>query len=312
MPMKVLVVDDTNTDRLLLKLHLSKLGYTTLEASNGQEAIDLFLEHSQDLDLILMDVQMPYINGFDAVKTIRKIQEQKNQEWLPVIFLSASAEDDDIEVAILAGGDDYLMKPISQKVLSAKMLAMQRIADMRRRLVDSNLALEQLASTDHLTGVANRRSFELMLDREMSFTGRYGVPMALAMFDLDKFKLVNDTFGHDAGDAVLVEVSKRIKIALRDCDIIGRLGGEEFGIILHNVKEDDVFKVFDRYRKIVADHPILYEGAEIPITASIGVTMYAGKLEDKVALLKRVDQSLYEAKATGRNKVIYHPLSSCE
>ncbi|WP_369921428.1 diguanylate cyclase [Marinomonas polaris] len=308
MSMKVLIVDDTNTDRLLLKLHLSKLGYITLEASNGQEAIDQFLEHSQDLDLILMDVQMPYINGFDAVRSIRKIQEQQHQEWLPVIFLSASAEDDDVEDGILAGGDDYLTKPISQKILSAKMLAMQRIADMRRRLVESNLALEQLALTDHLTGVNNRRSFELMLDREMSFTRRYGVPMAVAMFDLDKFKVVNDTYGHDAGDAVLVEVSKRIKIALRDSDIIGRLGGEEFGIILHNVKEEDVFKVFDRYRSIVAEHPVVYEGTEIPITASIGVAMYTGKLEDKAAVLKRADESLYEAKETGRNKVIYHPL----
>jgi two-component system, cell cycle response regulator len=307
MPMKVLVVDDTNTDRLLLKLHLSKLGYSTIEASNGQEAIDQFLEHSQDLDLILMDVQMPYMNGFDAVRSIRKIQEQQHQEWLPVIFLSASAEDDDIEGAILAGGDDYLMKPISQKVLSAKMLAMQRIADMRRRLVDSNLALEHLASTDHLTDVANRRSFELMLDREMSFTRRYGVPMAFAMFDLDKFKVVNDTYGHDAGDAVLVEVSKRIKIALRDSDIIGRLGGEEFGIILHNVKEEDVFKVFDRYRSIVADHPVIHEGTVIPITASIGVAIYTGKREEKTALLKRADECLYEAKETGRNKVVYHP-----
>jgi two-component system, cell cycle response regulator len=307
MPMKVLVVDDTNTDRLLLKLHLSKLGYSTIEASNGQEAIDQFLEHSQDLDLILMDVQMPYMNGFDAVRSIRKIQEQQHQEWLPVIFLSASAEDDDIEGAILAGGDDYLMKPISQKVLSAKMLAMQRIADMRRRLVDSNFALEHLASTDHLTDVANRRSFELMLDREMSFTRRYGVPMAFAMFDLDKFKVVNDTYGHDAGDAVLVEVSKRIKIALRDSDIIGRLGGEEFGIILHNVKEEDVFKVFDRYRSIVADHPVIHEGTVIPITASIGVAIYTGKREEKTALLKRADECLYEAKETGRNKVVYHP-----
>ncbi|QUX91647.1 diguanylate cyclase response regulator [Marinomonas sp. A3A] len=307
MPMKVLVVDDTNTDRLLLKLHLSKLGYSTIEASNGQEAIDQFLEHSQDLDLILMDVQMPYMNGFDAVRSIRKIQEQQHQEWLPVIFLSASAEDDDVEDGILAGGDDYLTKPISQKVLSAKMLAMQRIADMRRRLVDSNLALEHLASTDHLTDVANRRSFELMLDREMSFTRRYGVPMAFAMFDLDKFKVVNDTYGHDAGDAVLVEVSKRIKIALRDSDIIGRLGGEEFGIILHNVKEGDVFKVFDRYRSIVADHPVIHEGTVIPITASIGVALYTGKLEDKAAVLKRADECLYEAKDTGRNKVVYHP-----
>ena len=308
MPMRVLIVDDTNTGRLLLKLHLSKLGYRTIEASNGQEAIDQFIEHSANLDLILMDVQMPNMDGFDAVRSIRKIQEQQNQEWLPVIFLSASAEDDDVEGAILAGGDDYLVKPISQKILSAKMLAMQRIADMRRRLVETNLALEHLASTDHLTGVANRRSFELMLDREMSFTRRYGVPMAFAMFDLDKFKLVNDTFGHDAGDAVLVEVIKRIKIALRDSDIIGRLGGEEFGIILHNVKEDDVFKVFDRYRSIVAEQPVVHEGIEIPTTASIGVAVYTGDKEDKIALLKRADESLYEAKEAGRNKVVYHPL----
>lgn len=307
MPMKVLIVDDTNTDRLLLKLHMSKLGYGTIEASNGQEAIDQFVANSDDLDLILMDVQMPHMNGFDAVRSIRKIQEQQRQEWLPVIFLSASAEDDDIEGAILAGGDDYLMKPISQKVLSAKMLAMQRIVDMRRRLVETNLALEHLASTDHLTGVSNRRAFELVLDREISFTRRYGVQMALAMFDLDKFKDVNDTHGHEAGDAVLVEVSKRIKIALRDSDIIGRLGGEEFGIILHNVKEDDVFKVFDRYRKIIAEQPVSYEGIEIPITMSVGVVMYTGKLEGKAALLKRADASLYEAKETGRNKVVYHP-----
>lgn len=308
MAMRVLIVDDTKTDRLLLKLHLSKLGYGTIEANNGQEAIDLFVENSQDLDLILMDVQMPCLNGFDAVRAIRKIQQQEKQEWLPVIFLSASAEDDDIEGAILAGGDDYLMKPISQKVLSAKMLAMQRIADMRRRLVETNLALEHLASTDHLTDVANRRAFELVLDREMSFTRRYGVHMALAMFDLDKFKVVNDTYGHEAGDAVLVEVSKRIKIALRDSDIIGRLGGEEFGIILHNVKEDDVFKVFDRYRKIIAEQPVSYEDIEIPITTSVGVVMYTGeKVEDKAALLKRADASLYEAKETGRNKVVYHP-----
>ncbi|WP_421852767.1 GGDEF domain-containing response regulator [Marinomonas sp.] len=305
MPMKVLIVDDTNTDRLLLKLHLSKLGYRSIEASNGQEAIDQFLEHSQDLDLILMDVQMPYMNGFDAVRSIRKIQEQQKQEWLPVIFLSASAEDDDVEDGILAGGDDYLIKPISQKVLSAKMLAMQRIADMRRRLVESNLVLEELASTDHLTGVANRRSFELMLDREMSFTRRYGVPMACAMFDLDKFKTVNDTFGHDAGDAVLVEVVNRIKGILREGDVIGRLGGEEFGIVLPNIQESEVLAIFERYRFIVAERPVLYEGVEIPITASIGVAMYTGKLEDKAAVLKRADESLYEAKNTGRNKVVY-------
>jgi len=305
--MRVLIVDDTNTDRLLLRLHLIKLGYNTIEAANGQEAIEQFVAHSHGLDLILMDVQMPLVNGFEAVKAIRKIQEEQKQEWLPIIFLSANAQDDDIEGGILAGGDDYLIKPISQKVLSAKMLAMQRIADMRRRLVESNLALEELASIDHLTGVANRRSFEVSLEQEMSFTRMYGSPMACAMFDLDNFKKVNDTYGHDAGDVVLVDVIKRIKGILREGDLIGRIGGEEFAIILTKMTENIVFDAFEHYRKVVAEKTVEHEGIEIPITISIGIAMYNGEREGKDALLKRADKSLYKAKETGRNKVVYLP-----
>jgi len=263
--------------------------------------------HSHGLDLILMDVQMPLVNGFEAVKAIRKIQEEQKQEWLPIIFLSANAQDDDIEGGILAGGDDYLIKPISQKVLSAKMLAMQRIADMRRRLVESNLALEELASIDHLTGVANRRSFEVSLEQEMSFTRMYGSPMACAMFDLDNFKKVNDTYGHDAGDVVLVDVIKRIKGILREGDLIGRIGGEEFAIILTKMTENIVFDAFEHYRKVVAEKTVEHEGIEIPITISIGIAMYNGEREGKDALLKRADKSLYKAKETGRNKVVYLP-----
>jgi diguanylate cyclase (GGDEF)-like protein len=304
--MKVLIVDDTNTDRLLLKLYLNKLGYQVIEASNGQEAINQFIEHAQDLDLILLDVQMPHINGFEAVKAIRKIQKQEKQEWLPVIFLSASAKENDIVEGITAGGDDYLIKPIGQKILSAKMLAMQRISDMRRRLVDSNKTLEGLASTDYLTAVANRRSFEVMLDHEMSLTRRSGRSIAVAIFDLDKFKLVNDTFGHDAGDAVLVDVVNRIKTNLREGDIIARLGGEEFGLILIGLDRGEIFNAFDRYRNIVNEHPVVYEGIEIPVCISIGVAAFEGGNEDKTDLLKRADESLYEAKYTGRNKVVYH------
>ncbi len=304
--MKVLIVDDTNTDRLLLKLYLNKLGYQVIEASNGQEAINQFIEHAQDLDLILLDVQMPHMNGFEAVKAIRKIQKQEKQEWLPVIFLSASAKENDIVEGITAGGDDYLIKPIGQKILSAKMLAMQRISDMRRRLVDSNRTLEELASTDYLTAVANRRSFEVMLDHEMSLTRRSGRSIAVAIFDLDKFKVVNDTFGHDAGDAVLVDVVNRIKTNLREGDIIARLGGEEFGLILIGLDSDEIFNAFDRYRNIVNEHPVAYEGIEIPVCISIGVAVFEGGNEDKTDLLKRADESLYEAKNTGRNKVVYH------
>lgn len=305
--MKVLIVDDTNTDRLLLKLHLSKMGFSVIEATDGQEAINQFVLNAEDLDLILIDVQMPNVNGIDAVKAIRDIQKQQKQEWLPVIFLSASAEDEAIEEAITAGGDDYLIKPISQKILAAKMLAMQRIADMRRRLVESNTLFEEMASTDYLTNVANRRSFEALLTHEMSASRRGLSCLACGVFDLDKFKAVNDTFGHDAGDAVLIAVVERIKHVLRQGDVIGRLGGEEFGIILPNMDINEMFEVFERYRSAVEESPIVHENVEIPVTISIGVTVFNGGNETKEELLKRADEALYEAKETGRNKVVYRP-----
>ncbi|MBJ7553372.1 response regulator [Marinomonas spartinae] len=142
--MKVLIADDTNTDRLLLKLHLSKLGHHIIEASNGIEAIEQYILHKNDIDLILIDAQMPQLNGFEAVKEIRQIEQERELEWVPVIFLSASAEMEDVEKSISVGGDDYLIKPVQQKVLLAKTLTMQRIAAMRRRLIalDARLATQ--------------------------------------------------------------------------------------------------------------------------------------------------------------------------
>ncbi|MCB5160437.1 diguanylate cyclase [Marinomonas algarum] len=303
--MKVLIVDDTNTDRLLLKMYLSKLGYEVLEADNGQSGIDLFMSHVDELDLILMDVNMPGLNGFDTVKRIRDIQRQHQQEWLPIIFLSASARDDDIEEGILAGGDDYLTKPISQKILAVKMLAMRRIADMRRRLVDTNLVLERLAFVDYLTGVASRRAFDDALDKQMALTQKTAVPFVCGVFDLDNFKRINDTFGHDAGDAVLVSIVDRVKAQLTEEDVIGRLGGEEFGLILTGVDQNDAFQALDTLRKKIMTGLIQYGMEEIKMTASVGGTVFVkGSQLDKVALVKQADRALYEAKNTGRNKVV--------
>lgn len=148
--MKVLIVDDTNTDRLLLKLHLSKLGHQSFEASNGLEAIEQYTLHENDIDLILMDAQMPQLNGFEAVKKIRQIERERSLEWVPVIFLSASADMEDIEKGASVGGDDYLTKPVQQKVLLAKTLTMERIADMRRRLIALNALQEKQAEAADL------------------------------------------------------------------------------------------------------------------------------------------------------------------
>lgn len=133
--MNILIVDDTKTDRLLLSLHLTRLGHQVIEAEDGPQALAQYGEHEHDLDLILMDVQIPSINGFDTVKTIRQRQKEKQQEWMPIIFLSASVSIENIERGMEVGGDDYLTKPVHYKVLAAKMRTMQRITDMRRRLL---------------------------------------------------------------------------------------------------------------------------------------------------------------------------------
>ncbi|BFM48073.1 diguanylate cyclase [Marinomonas sp. THO17] len=302
--MKVLIADDTNTDRLLLKLLLSKLGCDVIEARDGLEVIEEYQSHINDIDLILVDVQMPKMNGFAAVKQIRSLQQEGGQEWFPIIFLSASDEEGDIEDAIHAGGDDYLIKPISQKILSAKMLAMRRIADMRGRLVASNKMLEELASTDHLTGVANRRSFEVMLDDALESVDSEGISIACGIFDLDKFKHINDAYGHDVGDKVLIEISNCVRDNLSEKDKLGRLGGEEFGLILFDDHQDKLVKRLEHIRSKVEECVIKSKQEEIKVTISMGAVVLSPELNTKRKVLKRADELLYKAKDQGRNRLL--------
>ena len=302
--MKVLIADDTNTDRLLLKLHLAKLGCDVIEAKDGLEVIEKFHTHMDDIDLILIDVQMPKMNGFEAVKKIRKLQKETHQEWFPIIFLSASDEERDIEDGILAGGDDYITKPISQKILAAKMLAMKRIADMRGRLVASNKMLEQLASTDHLTGVANRRCFEGMLDDALEIVGNDRLSIACAIFDLDKFKHINDAHGHDVGDKVLIEVCNCVRDTLSSADKFGRLGGEEFGLILVDHQQDELIERLEHIRLQVEGCKIKSKQEIIKVTITIGGVILSPQLNTRLKVLKRADELLYKAKDQGRNRLL--------
>lgn len=302
--MNILIVDDTSSDRLLLTMYLSKLGHNVSEASDGEQAIDKYKQGANDIDLILMDVLMPVMGGFEAVVNIRNIQESRHLEWVPIIFLSASAEADDIEEGILAGGDDYLIKPIHQKVLSAKMLAMQRIADMRNRLIQVNSILAEKAATDHLTGVLNRRAFDAVLDREVARAKRVRLSFSFALFDLDYFKQVNDNYGHDTGDFVLKEIADRISKGLRSDDVLARVGGEEFGVFLSNAVGDNAQLACERYRKLVASEPVIYKGIRIPITVSVGFSAFHMENDTRLSLCKKADIALYKAKDAGRNCVI--------
>jgi diguanylate cyclase (GGDEF)-like protein len=177
-----------------------------------------------------------------------------------------------------------------------------RVAERTAELRDLNLELNRLATTDSLTGAWNRRYFEQAADLEIARADRYGEPLALLMFDIDHFKLLNDTHGHPVGDRVLVELVQRVRPRLRTTDVLARWGGEEFVVLLPHCGREDAVKLAEKLRHLIATEPFPPAG---PLTASFGVADFqAGETLD--TWLKRVDDALYAAKAAGRNWVSLH------
>ncbi|AWL13244.1 Histidine kinase [Saliniradius amylolyticus] len=303
--MNVLIAEDSKSYRLLLKAYLDQLGHEVTAVTDGQQALDVFQQQGNALDLILMDVEMPVVNGIEAVESIRTIQQTADIEWTPVIFLSASTDEADLEASIASGGDDYLVKPVSQRVLSAKMLAMERIIKMRQRLIQANSELKALASVDPLTGLYNRRHFERIAHEEIRKAYRHGRNLCLAILDLDHFKSINDGYGHDAGDKTLITVGSAVRAALRSGDLFARLGGEEFGLLITECDHSSIIPVLERYREIIASQSIpLENGDTIQVTTSVGACLLGdSQREDFSQLYKQADIALYRSKHNGRNRV---------
>jgi diguanylate cyclase (GGDEF)-like protein len=307
--MKVLVVDDARSSRLLVSRFIEGMGHTTIEAADGEEAVAAFIREKPDL--VLMDVMMPGIDGFEATRRIRAIE---GQEWVPVIFLSAQEDERDIATGIEAGGDDYLAKPVSQVVLSAKMRAMQRIAEMRGQLVKvsrqleaTNQELARLAHIDGLTGIANRRYFDDCLAREFARALRNHNPLSLILADVDHFKAFNDHYGHQAGDDVLKQVATQMmKCLRRPADLVARYGGEEFVVVLPETNRAGALRVAEMLRLAVEQLAVPHGWSSVSnrVTLSLGVACTTSELIPTPAtLIADADQALYSAKHAGRNRV---------
>lgn len=319
--LKVMVVEDSKVTMKALCNHLERMGIMhPLTAVTGRSAIDIFRKNRPDI--ILLDVILPDIDGFDIAKQLREME--KGDEWSAIIFLTSMANDNDLARGIDAGGDDYLMKPISAVVLKAKIDAMYRLVKMQRSLVDvtqklnvvnkelnvANKELQRLSMTDGLTGIANRRLFDELSIREWRRCERVRKPMSLVMVDIDHFKQYNDTYGHPAGDLCLKTVAMQVaRAAPRASDLAARYGGEEFVLVLGETTTDGAMWVANNIRQRVSDQNIRHTGsASQHITVSCGVATilpHEGMtLED---LLKSADNALYMAKAQGRNTVACAP-----
>ena len=310
--MKVLVIEDTVTSATLICHLLEKMGLTPVRAGDGPSGIEMFKrEHP---DLVLLDIIMPGLDGFEVARRIRQLE--KDGEWTPIIFLSARASDDDLAQGISVGGDDYLVKPVSEIVLKAKVRAMQRIAQMRysllvltRRLDDANRELTRLSAVDGLTGIANRRCFDETLEREWRRMHRNAQPLALLVADVDHFKEFNDLYGHQAGDDCLRGVAGALAASLhRAADLVARYGGEEFVAILPDTTEEGAMAMAEHMRLSVAELLVPHAGSRASgfVTLSIGVACCVPGVGANAAsqLLSAADRALYEAKRSGRNRVV--------
>lgn len=307
--MKALVIEDTATSQAVICHLLERLEIHPLQARNGLSGLDCF--ERERPDLVLLDIMLPDIDGFEVARRLRALE--KPTEWTPIIFLTALTRDEDLERGIEAGGDDYLLKPVSEVVLGAKIRAMRRIIEMRHSLLlltqqldSANHELRRLSLVDGLTGIANRRQFDTVLSREWRRCLRAGRPLSLLMADVDFFKQYNDGYGHQAGDIGLRSVADALQAKLRrPADIVARYGGEEFAAILPDTDPEGALQVAESMRLAVEQLGLPHEGSAFGvITISLGVaSLVPQKADSMPRLVGAADWALYEAKRLGRNRV---------
>lgn len=299
--MRVLIVDDDPTIRMTLKGLLKKHDCEIYEADSGLKALDI-IQSDQPPELIFMDWNMPGLSGVEVTTLLRETVEE-NQPY--VIIISSNSDSEYIIQALSYGADDYMVKPIDGRFLNAKFAVAQRILGIQEKLQQTNLVLEKLAYYDELTGVLNRRAGNASFQVEMERAIRKEQNICIAMVDIDHFKKVNDTFGHQAGDEVLRVFSRVLRQAMRPYDIVCRYGGEEFMLIAEINTEHEASILFERVREAVSKAQIRYADDTIIITASFGVYVVVPHTDMTLkSLVQIADEALYEAKAAGRNKVI--------
>jgi len=291
--MNIAIIDDNMVNAKVNSAYINKLdNINSVVFTNPIEGLAYCQE--EDVDMILVDYKMPELNGLELVRTVRANHEKFG---VPIVMITAIDETDIRWAALDAGANDFLSKPVNEMELIIRVRNMLSLRSY-------TLELKHLATIDALTSVYNRRFYLEQAEKEMSRARRHGSPLSLLMLDVDKFKHVNDSYGHAAGDTVLTKLADVCLSELRDVDFIGRLGGEEFSVCLTDTSLGGASLVAERLRKSVESTTIQTEHEKINITLSIGLTEVIKADSEFSCALKRADQALYSAKESGRNKVV--------
>lgn len=309
-PLTILAIDDDPVCLKLLMTHLKRTGHKVISAQNGKAGLQAALEHGPHL--IITDWMMPEMDGLELVKQIRRIELGKD---IHILMLTGREEEDRVVEAFEAGVDDVVTKPFNPRILLSRVSSGERIVRLReqvstdRRKMEDQVAelailnrrLNNSSNTDALTQVANRRYGVAELEDQWSKSDA----LAVIMLDLDHFKLVNDSYGHDVGDQVLREAAKILGANVRKTDTVCRMGGEEFMVILPETSSEEAKTVAERLRTALAAHVIKHGSFEGHVTASLGVAVRGAGMEHSAALYKAADEAVYASKQAGRNKVSF-------
>lgn len=310
--LKVLVVDDDPVMRALVRTVVVREGHEVFEARNGKEGLDRALDLQPHM--MIVDWLMPELDGMALTRALR---QTKAGRGIYVLVLTSLEDDEKLIEAFENDVDDYLAKPLKQRVLAARLRAGQRVVHLRQEiecdreeirhfaaeLAVSNRRLQEAALTDSLTGLPNRRYAMDRLQQEWAASQRTDRPLACLVIDLDEFKAINDTYGHDMGDMVLRQAASALKLGLREQDVLCRMGGDEFLAICPGGSLEQMLICAERVRLAVQDGVVGNGRLALKITVSIGAAVRQPSMEDLDALIKRADQSLYLAKERGRNCV---------
>ncbi len=295
---RILLVDDDRAILSALEKMVREHGYETVTARTWSDALRVYRRSKPDM--VLLDVMMPAIDGF---KLARILKDEDVERFVPIILITGLGDMESKRRGIASGADDFLTKPVSSVELQLRLSSMLRIKELTDQIKAANDKLAELAATDPLTQLRNRRVIYEHLEREFARARRYDHPLSVFMMDIDHFKSVNDNHGHGVGDEVLRVVARVLRNSTRETDIVGRYGGEEFIVLAPETGAEAAMIVGERIRTAIQAES--EAGAGIPtVTISIGVAttqaVEAAHFEDLIHL---ADQALYSAKRAGRNQV---------
>lgn len=285
----ILIVDDSKVYRGVLTKILKKIKLKVLQATNGEEALSMI--EKNNISLVLTGFEMPLVDGLELTL---KIREKYNKDQLGIIALSSAEKQSILSNFLKFGANDFINKPFTENEIIIRVNSNLELLDLFETIND-------MANKDFLTGAYNRRYFFDSGESIYSKNKRKKTPMAVAMIDIDKFKNINDTYGHDIGDIAIKEIKKVLDKNLRASDLMARFGGEEFCILLEDITLEDTKKLFQNIREKFEENIIDANGVEISYTVSTGI--YFGISDSLEEMIRLSDEALYTAKESGRNRV---------